>query len=148
MERTSFQLYHGENKFSAISRREQVFSYIMERTSFQLYHDENKFSAISWREQVFSYIMERTSFQLYHGENKFLAISWREQVTFDEKMKMFALYKVNTLSWIIIVPVHWSNSQFLEMSFHSVQLPWFQANHLVLHHNAACFEEKQYIPIF
>jgi hypothetical protein len=86
------------NKFSANSWREQVFSYIMERTSFQLYHGENKFSAISWREQVFSYIMERTSFQLYHGENKFLAISWREQVTFDEKMKMFALYKVNTLS--------------------------------------------------
>jgi hypothetical protein len=52
----------------------------MERTGFQLYHGENKFSAISWREQVFSYIMERTSFQLYHGENKFLAISWREQV--------------------------------------------------------------------
>jgi hypothetical protein len=49
------------------------------------------------------------------------AIPWREQVTFDEKMKMFALYKVNTLSWIIIAPVHWSNSQFSPITLISSQ---------------------------
>ena len=46
------------------------------------------------------------------------AMAWYEQVKFDEMITMFALYKTNTLSWIIIVLAHWNNSPRLDMSLH------------------------------
>jgi hypothetical protein len=38
---------------------------------------------------------------LVFNASNFSATSWREQVTFDEMMQMSALYKTNTLSWIV-----------------------------------------------
>ena len=48
-------------------------------------------------------------FYLYYGEIK---------LNFDEMMIMTALYLINTLNWILIVPAHWNNSSHVDMSLH------------------------------
>ena len=48
----------------------------------------------------------------------FSAISWRYKVLFDELIMMPALNQTNTLSCILIVPVHWNNSPRVDMSRH------------------------------
>jgi len=78
-------------------------------------------------------------FQLYHGENKLIL---------NEMMMGFALYKTNTLSWIIIVLVHWNNSLQIDRSPYSDTLSWFRANQsLFFLVNVDCLAEKQQIPI-
>ena len=79
-------------------------------------------------------------FQLYHGENKLI---------FNEMMMRFALYQINTLSWIFIVLAHWNNSPRIDMYPHSESdtLYWFRATQSLLFLlNAACLVEKQQIP--
>jgi len=50
------------------------------------------------------------------------------------------------LSWIFIVPAHWNNSPWLDMSLHLDTLSWFWANlSLLLLLNTACLVEKQQI---
>jgi hypothetical protein len=84
----------------------------------------------------------------YGQLSNFSAISWREQVIFYEMMMMFALFKINTLSWIFIVLAHWNNSPCTDMSIHSDTLFWFRANQFLLFLlNAECLAEKQQIPI-
>ena len=84
----------------------------------------------------------------YGQLSNFSAISWREQVIFNEMMMMFALFKINTLSWIFIVLAHWNNSPWTDMSIHSDTLFWFWANQFLLFLiNAECLAEKQQIPI-
>jgi hypothetical protein len=63
-----------------------------------------------------------------HHMNNFSTISWREWVTFDELNMMSALYKTNTLSWIL-----------------NLASPLKQ--HSVCRLNVACLAEKQQIPI-
>ena len=59
-----------------------------------------------------------------------------------------ALYLTDTLSRIFIVLAHWSNRPQEDMSPHSDTLYWSQADQsLLLLLNAACFAEKQQIPI-
>jgi hypothetical protein len=48
-------------------------------------------------------------FYLYYGEIK---------LHFDEMMIMTALYLINMLNWILIVPAHWNNSSHVDMSLH------------------------------
>jgi hypothetical protein len=52
---------------------------------------------------------ENIFFYLYYGEIK---------LHFDEMMIMTALYLINTLNWILIVPAHWNNSSHVDMSLH------------------------------
>ena len=52
-------------------------------------------------------------FQLYHGENKLI---------FNEVMMRSALYKTNTLSWIVMALAHWNNIPRIDMSLHSFSL--------------------------
>jgi hypothetical protein len=52
------------------------------------------------------------------------------------------------MSWILIVLAHWNNSLWVDMSLHSDPLFWLRANQYFLFLlNAACFAEKQQIPI-
>ena len=37
--------------------------------------------------------------------------------------------KANTLSWIFRVLIHWNNSLWVDMSFHSETLFWFWPDH-------------------
>ena len=92
--------------------------------SFQLYHCENKFSAISWWDQVFSYIMARTNFQLSQGENKFSAVSWWEQVTFWWYGDDFCFVLYQHAELILIVLAHWNNSPHIfsfSLKLHAVR---------------------------
>jgi hypothetical protein len=62
--------------------------------------------------------------------------SWWEQVIFDAVMMRSVLYWTNTLSWIVAVLDHWSNSLWVDMSLHSNTLSLFWANpSLLLHLN-------------
>ena len=85
----------------------------------------------------------------YGQLSNFSAISWWEQVIFNEMMMMFALFKINTLSWIFIVLAHWNNSPWTDMSIPSDTLFWFRANQFLLFLLNAdqCLAEKQQIPI-
>ena len=49
--------------------------------------------------------------------------SYQEQFNSDESM-MFALYQINTLSWVFIVLAHWNNKLWVDMSFHLDTLFW------------------------
>jgi len=78
--------------------------------------------------------------------SNFSSISWREQVTFSE-IVIVALYKTNTLNWIVIVLAHWNNRPLVDMSFHLDTLSRFRAKpslHLIL--KAVCSAGKQHIP--
>ena len=78
-------------------------------------------------------------FQLYNGENKLI---------FNEMKMTSALYYTNMLSRIFIAIPHWNKSQQRDMSPYLDTLSWFRANQsLLLFLNAACFAEKQQIPI-
>ena len=57
--------------------------------------------------------------QLYHGENKLI---------FNKMMIRSTLYQTNTLSWILIVLVHWNNNRRIDISPHSDTLSWFWVN--------------------
>jgi len=63
---------------------------------------------------------------------QFSAYIMARQVTFDELMVVPALYWTNTLSWKLIVLVHWSNSPRVDMSAHSDTLSWFRSNQSLL----------------
>ena len=93
-------------------------------------------------EWVIIVLCQESIFQLYYGKNK-----WH----FDEMMmmmKMSALYKTNTLSWIIIVLAHWNNSPLVDMSLHLDSLVGFRATqYLLLLVNAAYLGVKEQIPI-
>jgi hypothetical protein len=53
-----------------------------------------------------------------------------------------------TLSWILIVLIHWNNSLWIDMSPNSDTLSWFGAKQsLFFLLNAACLAEKQQLPI-
>jgi hypothetical protein len=76
----------------------------------------------------------------------FSAISWRYKVLFDELIMMPALNQTNTLSCILIVPVHWNNSPRVDMSRHPSTLSLFNYSLLFLF-ITAYLSKKQKIPI-
>ena len=70
-------------------------------------------------ENIFSYIY----IYMYNVENKWQC---------HEMTTMSALYKTNTLSWILIVPAHWNNSPQVDTRLHSNTLSWFRVNQFKL----------------
>ena len=61
---------------------------------------------------------------LYLGKTKLI---------FNKMMMKFALYKINTLSWIFLVLAYWNNSPRIDMSPHSDTLSWFRADQSLCH---------------
>ena len=73
---------------------------------------------------LFVYLSSNSAIcQPYHEQNKLII---------NEMMLRSALYKTYTLGWIFIVPAHWKNSLWIDMSPHSDKLFWFWANQSLL----------------